>query len=262
MSSSAMLQTQSGRYSIVQAELPGHGLVNLGVLLEDPQSNALHLRFRRDLDSLADEEDLEVFESLAADLSQKSGEMGTDKLFEYLESTLSGSIRITDREQVLVEDFSRTLDRLYLKHIPSKVLEFRTHLPRYSLRAAAGRFLDNEEIEQEGWVEVPEDMRLTPDMFIAQIVGHSMEPVIPDGTLCVFRAGVTGSRVGRLVLAEDRQANAYAVKRYNSRRTETEEGWHHDWIRLESLNPEYPNWQLAPDEEKYRILAEFVRVLD
>jgi phage repressor protein C with HTH and peptisase S24 domain len=246
----------------MQAELPGRGLVNLGVLLEDPQSDALHLRFRRDLDSLVDEEDLEVLGGLADDLARKSGELGAEKLFEYLESTLSASVRVTDRAQVLVEDFSRELDRLYRQHVPSKVLEFRTHLPRYSLRAAAGRFLDNEEIVAEGWVETPEDLRLTPDMFIAQIAGHSMEPLIPDGSLCVFRAGVTGTRVGRLVLAEDRQANAYAVKRYNSEKAFTEEDWRHKEIRLESLNPGYPSWPLDPDEEKYRILAEFVRVLD
>jgi SOS-response transcriptional repressor LexA len=252
----------TGRYSILQAELPGQGVVNLGVLLEDPQSNALHLRFRRDMDSLVDEEDLEVFDGLSDDLARKSGELGAGKLFEYLESTLSASVRVTDREQVLVEDFSRALDRLYRQHVPSKVLEFRTHLPRYSLRAAAGKFLDNEEIEEEGWVETPEDLRLTPDMFIAQIAGDSMEPLIPDGSLCVFRAGVTGSRVGRLVLAEDRQANAYAVKRYNSEKSVTKEGWSHKWIRLESLNPEGPSWVLDPDEERFRILAEFVRVLD
>jgi hypothetical protein len=257
-----MLQTQTGRYSIVQAELPGQGLVNLGVLLQDPQSDALHLRFRRDLDSLVEEEDLEVLEALSGDLGRKADDLGAEKLFEYLETTLSASIRVTDREQILVEDFSRALDRLYRKHVPSKVLEFRTHLPRYSLRAAAGRFLDNDEIEAEGWIEAPENLRLTPDMFIAQIEGRSMEPLIPDGSFCVFRAGVTGSRVGRLVLAEDRYANAYAVKRFNSGKKENEEGWRHEWIRLESLNPEGPSWPLDPDEEKYRILAEFVRVLD
>jgi len=252
----------TGRYSILQADLPGQGVVNLGVLLEDPQSDALHHRLRRDMDSLVDEEDLEVLEGLSDDLARKSGELGAGKLFEYLESTLSASVRITDREQVLVEDFSRALDRLYRQHVPSKVLEFRTHLPRYSLRVAAGKFLENDEVTEQGWIEAPQDLRLDPEMFVAQIAGHSMEPMIPDGSLCVFRAGVTGSRVGRLVLAEDREANAFAVKRYKSEKVSTEESWRHGRIRLESLNPGYPSWDLDPDEERYRILAEFVRVLD
>ena len=165
---------------------------------------------------------------------------------------------------MLVDDFDRTVDRLYRKNVQSNVLEFRTHLPRFSLKAAAGRFLENQEISEEGWIEAPEDLRLSTDMFVAEIAGHSMEPLIPDGSLCVFRYGVVGSRTGRLVLAEQLDAtgnNRYAVKRYRSDTTKPQKS-----IRLESLNPEYPSWDLDPDPEsdgaKYRILAEFVRVLD
>ena len=261
--SAAALSTQLGKYSILQAELPGHGLICLGVLLQDPATDSLRLRLRRDLELLVDEDELEVFSALAEDVSAKAAELGSEKLFEYLEDALSGTLRITDRESVLVEDFDRALDRLYRKNVASKVLEFRTHLPRYSLRAAAGRFLDNEEIVEEGWVEAPGSMQhLYPDMFVAEIVGASMEPLIPDGSLCVFRAGVAGSRAGRLVLAEDREANAYAVKRYKSEKVATGSGWRHERIRLESLNAGYPSWDLDPDQDKYRILAEFVRVLD
>ena len=253
-----------GRYCVVQAETPQMGLVNIGVLLEDPGSDALRLRFRRDLDSLAEEEDLDVLRALGDDLAQKAREMGAEKLFEYLESNLSGAIRMTDREEVVAEDFPRALDRLYRQNVQSNVLEFRTHLPRYSLRAAAGKFLENQEIAEDGWVEAPEDLRLATNMFVAQISGHSMEPRIPDGSLCVFRYGVAGSRQGRLVLVENLEnaADRYTVKRYVSQKDESEESWTHARIRLESLNPEYPSWDLDPDEGKYRILAEFVRVLD
>lgn len=259
-----MTQTRIGRFSVIQAETPARGLVNLGVLLEDPESDALLLRFRRDLDALLeDEEDREVLEGLADDLSAKAREMGAAKLFEYLESTLSGSIRITERAQVQVEDFGRTLNRLYLAHVESNVLEFRTHLPRYSLKAAAGVALENAEVEALGWIEAPQDLRLSTDMFVAQIAGHSMEPLIPDGSLCVFRYGVVGSRTGRLVLAEERGAagnDRYAVKRYHRDPTKP------DTITLESLNHQYPNWMLEAgrdqDDERYRILAEFVRVID
>jgi SOS-response transcriptional repressor LexA len=257
------MESRLGKYSVVQAETPS--LVNIGILLEDPQTDSLRLRFRRDLEALVEEEDLEVLEALAADLVQKGQEMGAAKLFEYLESDISNAIRVTDREEVLVEDFGRTLDRLYLKNVQSNVLEFRTHLPQYSLRAAAGKFLENQEISEDGWVEAPEDLRLSTDMFVAQIAGHSMEPVIPDGSLCVFRHGVTGSRQGRLVLVENRSGagnDEYTVKRYRSEKVESGGEWRHTRIHLESLNPQYPSWDLDPYEEKYRILAEFVRVLD
>ena len=56
----------------------------------------------------------------------------------------------------------------------------------------------------------------------------------------------------------------YAVKRYRSEISPKKVAQKR--IRLESLNPEYPSWDLDPDpdsdEAKYRILAEFVRVLD
>ncbi len=165
----------------------------------------------------------------------------------------------------MVEDFSRAVERLYRRHVSSNVLQFRTHLPRYSLQVAAGPFLENREVTEEGWVETPEDLRITPDMFVAAIAGRSMEPLIPDGALCVFRRGVTGSRDGRLVLVENLETsgnNRYTVKRYRSQKIASEEGWRHERIRLESLNPDYPSWDLDPEEEKYRILAEFVRVLD
>ncbi len=258
------MESKLGRYSVVQAERPELGLVNIGVLLEEPLTDSVRLRFRRDIESLvADEEDREVLEELADDLAGKAQEMGAEKLFAYLESNLSDAIRLTDREEVLVEDFPRTLDHLYLKNVRSNVLEFRTHLPRYSLRAAAGKFLENQEISEDGWIEAPEDLRLASDMFVAQIAGQSMEPRIPDGALCVFRYGVTGSRDGRLVLIENRAAGGneqYTVKRYRSKKTSGDE-WRHEKIWVESLNSEYPSWDLEPGEERLRVIAEFVRVI-
>ena len=262
MSATSPALTHLGKYSVVQAEVPGRGLLNLGVLLQD--SDSIRLRFRRDLHLLLeDEEDLELLSALPEDLLRKADEMGAEQLFEYLESTLSAAVRITDRKTVLVENLDRAVERLYRQHVQSNVVPFKTHLPRYSLRAAAGKFLDNDEsIPEEGWIEMPENMHLDPRMFIAEIAGQSMEPRIPDGSLCVFRADVTGSRGGRLVLAEDLDNKAFAVKRYSSEKTITDEGWKHQRIHLESLNPGYPSWDLEPDEQKYRIVAEFVRVLD
>ena len=92
-----------------------------------------------------------------------------------------------------------------------------------------------------------------------------MEPLIPDQSVCVFRYGVAGSRQGRLVLAQDLkpEGEAFAIKRYASEKAVAEDGtWRHTSVRLESLNAEGPTWNLNPEEGKYRIVAEFVRVLD
>jgi phage repressor protein C with HTH and peptisase S24 domain len=246
------IATHTGRFAVLTADA-----TPIGVLLEDPESNALHIRLRRDWGMFADGEEREVLELLEDDLISKGREMGAGAVFSWLEENASNMFQVTDRENVLADYFPRTLNRLYRKRVRSNIVPFRTHLPRYSLRAAAGKFLDNEEITEEGWEEVPRDLNVLPDMFLAEIAGRSMEPRIADGSVCVFRHGVVGSRTGRLVLAESREItdmSRYAVKRY--RRLET------GAVRLESLNPEYPTWDLEPDEDKYRIIAEFVRALD
>jgi SOS-response transcriptional repressor LexA len=163
---------------------------------------------------------------------------------------------------VEVEDFERSLARLYREHVQSNVIEFVTHLPRYSLAVAAGKFLENREVTAEGWEEAPPDLKVTPELFAARIAGRSMEPRIPDGSLCVFRMGVVGSRQGRLVLVERMGGGAndrYTVKRY---RSEKREDGSHASITLEPLNPAFESWNLDPEEDRFRILAEFVRVLD
>ena len=70
-------------------------------------------------------------------------------------------MRVTDREAVTVRDFDRTLNDLYRQHVPAEVMHFRTHLPRYSLKVAAGPFLTNpEDIQADEWLETPADVKL------------------------------------------------------------------------------------------------------
>ncbi len=67
-------------------------------------------------------------------------------------------------------------------------------VPLVPLKAAAGAFSDPQHIEKDNWqwVAVETKHRLRPGMFVAQIVGKSMEPAIPDGSYCLFAAPVTG----------------------------------------------------------------------
>jgi SOS-response transcriptional repressor LexA len=253
-----------GGYYLLQAEFPGGGPSPIGVLLENPTTNELHLRLRRDLETLAGDEDAEVLSALAQDLRGKAAELGASELLRSLEDSLSNAIQITGRQAIQVGNFEWSLNQLFREHVPTTVRKFETHVPVYTMRAAAGIFLENEEIEEEGWEEIPESLRgkLDPDLFAAHISGPSMEPRIPDGSLCLFRAHLAGSRQGKLVLAEDRENCAFAIKKYQSKRKEGKaDEWHHEFIRLISLNPESPSWDLDADEDKYRILAEFIAVL-
>jgi SOS-response transcriptional repressor LexA len=260
------LALKRAQYSLLLADLPGHSPETIGVLLLDPATDALHVRLRRDWGRVASAEDAEVLAALEDDLTTQARERGGAAVLEFLETVASQSLRVTDREAVIVRSFDKTLGELYREHVSSHVLKFQTHLPRFSLAVAAGMFLTSDvDTVEEGWVETPADLPLNEDMFVAQIRGHSMEPKIPDGSLCVFRHSVVGSRNQRLVLVRNSELaddDQYTVKRYKSEKIVTEEGFRQTRIRLESLNPDYPSWDLDLEEEKYQVIAEFVRVLE
>jgi hypothetical protein len=150
------------------------------------------------------------------------------------------------------------------------ILHFRSHLPIYSLAAAAGAFGEQQtEINPEGWVAVrPGPVLLTPDMFVTHITGRSMEPLIPDGTLCAFRSRVSAPYEGRIVLMEDYSkagGNRYSVKRYHASRQadpvkEGDPAWLHERITLESVNPEYGPVEI-PSVQKVNVIGEFVFIV-
>ncbi len=258
---------REGQYLILQFAPPGRPTRNIGILLLDTAADRVVPRLRDNFEEIADPEDQELLALLEDDLRAKASETGGEEFLRYLEDTLSNTLLITQREAVEIQgSMDMTLDRLMDRHVEkAKVVRFKTHLPLYSLRAAAGGFGEDMSAEEaEDWVKVPERIRLSEDMFVAQVVGHSMEPRIPDGSFCVFRANVVGSRQGKLVLVElfgatDFSAR-YTVKRYTSKKVVREDEWHHESIRLEPLNPDYEPLILEPDQ--FRVIGEFVAVLE
>ena len=242
-------------------------------MLVDEESGALARRLRSEADfGDLDEQEADYLAALADDLSAKSLESGGGRaLLDSLEDSLSGFLRISDRTAVeYTGDPEQTLDRLFEKHVDGTVRPFVTHLPFYGLRAAATRFgeeFDQAEIsEPEAWIRTPLGLRLSDGMFVAQVVGRSMEPLIPDGSYCVFRSPVVGSRQGKRLLIEQTggrgadPASNYTVKRYTSRKETGDDGeWRHASIRLEPLNSEFEAFELG--EGEFKVIAEFVQVL-
>jgi hypothetical protein len=236
----------------------------------------LRVRSAGDFDDL-EEQDADVLAALASDLQMKAAEPGGAlALLASLEDSLSGFLRIGDRNAIeYAGDAERVADRLFHDHVnsatgPGEIIPFVTHLPLYGLRAAATKFgdsFDPDEVnEPDAWVPAPRGLRLSEGMFIAQVVGRSMEPLIPDGSYCVFRAPVTGTRQGKRLLIEQTggqgadPSSRYTVKRYTSRKTVDADGsWEHASIRLEPLNREFEAFDLR--EGEFRVIAEFVQVL-
>src|SRR5581483_2267317 len=101
-----LAETQTARYSIVTVDLPGGESVNAGVLLEDPATDRLWVRMRRDWDAIFPEE-ADVLAEFEDDLIAKSREMGAARLLAWIEETWSNLFRISDRREVAAEDPDR-----------------------------------------------------------------------------------------------------------------------------------------------------------
>ncbi len=104
-------------------------------------------------------------------------------------------------------------------------------------------------------------------MFVAQVVGRSMEPGIQDGAYCLFAAPVTGSRQGRTVLVQLHDATdpetgyRYTVKRYESEKARVGETLQHKRIILKPTNPAFAPIVLQDlEEDEVRVVAELVEV--
>lgn len=267
MQTGTVLAARQADLRLLELALPGKDTEVCGVLLFDPSEERLGVRLRRDWDALtSDENDLDVLELLEEDLRQKAAEIGSRAFLDYLEDTLSNTIRLSEPETVLMGGFTSTLNRMYEKHVPATVRKYETHLPLWSVRAAAGGYGEQQTAEVEDWIEVPAGMKLREDMFVAHVVGRSMEPDIPSGSLCLFRKFGAGSRNGRLVLVEDmsepEHGERYTIKRYRSKKVEGDDGtWAHSAIWMEPLNPEFEPWQLTEDKPA-RVVGEFLSVLD
>lgn len=256
---------RAGTYVVLEACLPERPPRNIGILLLDPASDRGWLRLREGFDDIAAPEDAEVLEAVEADLRQQLAEAGAEAVLRRFEDSLSNVLRIGERQSIEVVAFSRALDRLFDEHVDKiEVQPFRTHVPLYSLRAAAGGLGEEMQSEAEDWIAVPEGMRVTPDLFVAHVVGRSMEPRIPDGSLNLFRFHPAGSRQNKILLIErfgalDETAR-YTVKKYTSQKVYDGEEWRHERIRLEPLNPEFEPWDVEPHE--FAVVAEWLRVIE
>jgi DUF2075 family protein len=146
--------------------------------------------------------------------------------------------------------------------------------PVIDLRIAAGAFSDVQAIGNgaDDWVALPDWVRLQPGLFVAQVVGESMNRRIPNGSWCLFRANPSGTREGKVVVVQHRSivdpetGGRYTVKVYASEKVPVEDGgWRHERITLwpDSNQPEFAPIEihLREGEDGFSVVAELLMVL-
>ncbi|MDB5872222.1 MAG: family ATPase [Ramlibacter sp.] len=152
------------------------------------------------------------------------------------------------------------------------VIPYRNAVPVIPLKMAAGTFsgaqiLDPEAVE---WA-VPEGISIGPDMFIAQVVGESMNRRIPNGAWCLFRGNPVGTRQGKVVLAQHRDiadpetGGTFTVKIYSSEKAgDGHKSWAHTHITLSPSSSDaafQPIVLQAQSATEVTVLAELIAVL-
>lgn len=157
---------------------------------------------------------------------------------------------LSTREKTTLQE---AIAPLPFRHIPQKeVKPFINCVPLYDLKVAAGKFSDEqnivewingqseEEIAAIDWVELPDSFRHQRGLFVAQVIGESMNRRIPNGAWCLFKLNPEGTRQGKVVLAQHRDitdidsgGQNYTVKVYTStKETRPDGSWRHKSIIL------------------------------
>lgn len=145
-------------------------------------------------------------------------------------------------------------------------------VPVIDLEIAAGDFSDAQSLEEDAieWAALPDHLRIRPGMFIAQVVGESMNRRIRNGAWALFSADPGGTRQGRIVLAERSElgdaedSGRYTLKIYDARKAETADGIEYQSVMLrpDSTDPRHAPIALdLEDPDRARIIAVLVAPL-
>jgi DUF2075 family protein len=154
-----------------------------------------------------------------------------------------------------------------------KAKPFVNAVPVVDLKFAAGHFSATqiESLDHEEWAILPRSFRPRKGLFVAQVVGESMNRRVANGAWCLFQSNPAGTRNGKIVVAEHRSIHdpdtggSYTVKLYQSTKEHGKDGsWRHLEIRLrpDSDDTGYKELIFGPDAAgSVRIIAELIAEL-
>lgn len=142
-------------------------------------------------------------------------------------------------------------------------------IPLYNFYAAAGTFSEMQDEKEYNLIPIPERYA-TEDYFACQIKGESMNRIIPNNSICLFKKYSGGSRSGKILLIENRDSfdpdfnSAFTVKTYSSHKNIIEDSWEHTSIVLKPNSYDIGYEDIIIDEEnsqEMRIIGEFISVI-
>lgn len=168
------------------------------------------------------------------------------------------------------DDEMSDLDELRLPYedeVPEAEM-YKKYIPLYSIKAACGKFLYNEEAKVIGWFDC-EAYHLKPgdNVFVIQAKGSSMMPRIKDGQYCVFEHG-TSFYEDDIILAEIPNKDydyggSYTIKKYHREKGIVDGAVQKTSITLFPINKDHEPMTYAFDElSDLKMVAVFKGVIE
>jgi hypothetical protein len=163
----------------------------------------------------------------------------------------------------------------FVRLAPEAVQPFVNAVPLYDLQIAAGQFGAAQPVDESScaWVRLRGKTAPAKGLFVAQVLGESMNRRIPNGAWCVWRLnpGCDGQSGAEVVLAQhhgvrDPETDAsYSVKLYEAERVLADDGtWRNTRITLRPSSTDSRFEPLVFDDLEpgaLEIVAELVEVL-
>lgn len=141
--------------------------------------------------------------------------------------------------------------------IPKKeVKPYVNSVPFYDLKVAAGDFSELQSVSDCDWVAIPSRYNPSSELFACTVIGESMNKIIPNGSICLFRKYSGGSRNGRIVLVEltdiqdSDSGSCYTIKEYQSKKKVDHNQWSHESIILkpQTFESKYSDIIISEDD--------------
>ncbi|MCT4664930.1 MAG: DUF2075 domain-containing protein [Flavobacteriales bacterium] len=152
-----------------------------------------------------------------------------------------------------------------------EIVPYENALPVFDLKVSAGDFGYFQDPRDISWMKIKPQNRINENMFICQVIGESMNKIIPNGSYCIFEKYSGGSRNGQIVLVEKTDlhdqdfGSCYTIKEYYSKKEVSIDGWKHESIKLKprSFDETYQDIVLEEDAlMNLKVIGQFLRVVE
>ena len=194
--------------------------------------------------------------------------------FQLRQPVMSSLYEYITKEKTKQIDNTSKLKKVSKNTPIQKIINFEEKLknpiPLYNFYAAAGTFSEMQSEKEYTLIEGPVKSS-GKGYFACKIIGESMNRVIPNGSICLFKQYDGGSRNGKIVLIEYRDIqdpdfnSAFTIKTYTSEKSVLDESWGHEAIVLKpnSYDSSYPDIVITEENsEGLRVIGVFIGILN